>query len=301
MRDLEIALPPRTRGSYHSVHEDPEWQKSSGLTKECHDVPELQGIPIPKQPLVRCDRLLQTLIAALLVVSPVLLHSCLKQKSFISASKVSIDVSNCHVLVEDGEAPGVATQHWPFMGSLQERWSGDTLRLAATMRPRLSSWFRCGITVVAPFPSQTTHSLTELNVTVSDGELPVAVLLTGGKVWGPIQITAKSKAVINATAIQSQNSISIRSREPGLVNLQIGRKSATSWKIQGASPVFVKSNVPVEIKSAALGVLRAPEVQDLGWIIIVAFCIMCLCQPSHYMFYCKDSLHIVMFLISIYR
>lgn len=105
----------------HQVRSDREWQKSSGLTRECRDVPEVQGIPIPKQPRVRWDRLLQTLMAFLLVISPLIFRGHLKERQFISADKIAVDASNCHILVQDGDSAGLRVQHWMFMGTVEQR------------------------------------------------------------------------------------------------------------------------------------------------------------------------------------
>ena len=61
-------------GSYASLPDDTvpetEWQKSSGLTKRCANVPEIQGIPIPRMPCVRLDTMLFTLLAVGLSLVP---------------------------------------------------------------------------------------------------------------------------------------------------------------------------------------------------------------------------------------
>ena len=147
------------------------------------EAPEVQGIPIPKQRWLRSDRLLHTLLACLLILSPWIRRQGLKEERFLSASDVSVEVSNCQVIVRDGTQPGIQLQHWFFMGTVKERRSNGTLRVVATMRPDLSSWFRCNIAVVAPSSPKGT-SMKALNVTVSNSERPAAVLLSGGLLSG---------------------------------------------------------------------------------------------------------------------
>lgn len=143
------------------------------------DVPEVQGIPIPKQKWLRWDRLLHTLLACLLLCLPLFQKRQLKEERFLPANKLALEVSNCHVSVQDADKPGVILQHWLFMGSIKERRSNGTLRLVATMQPRLSSWFRCNLAVLAP-GSHTNETMKALDVTVSNSERPTAVLLAGG-------------------------------------------------------------------------------------------------------------------------
>jgi hypothetical protein len=148
------------------------------------EAPEVQGIPIPKQRWLRFDRLLHTLLACLLILSPWIRRQGLKEERFLQASDVSVEVSNCQVIVRDGTQPGIQLQHWFFMGTVKERRSNGTLRVVATMRPDLSSWFRCNIAVVAPSISSkhtgSMKALKALNVTVSNSDRPAAVLLSGG-------------------------------------------------------------------------------------------------------------------------
>eukprot|EP00438_Fugacium_kawagutii_P006751 Skav206596 [mRNA] locus=scaffold4512:70876:83358:+ [translate_table: standard] len=120
--------------TYERVSDSESKKGSSGLAKECKDVPEVQGIPIPKQRWFRCDRLVHTLLACLLICSPWIRRQGLKEQRFLSANKVSVEVTNCQVIVQDGTQPGILLQRWFFMGTVKERSKEGNLRLVATMR-----------------------------------------------------------------------------------------------------------------------------------------------------------------------
>ena len=233
------------------THADPEWQKSSGLTKRCPAVPEIHGIPCPKEPRIKWDGLGFTLLAIGLITLPFLHFSRLKENQFVQGVHLVVEVQNCHVLMQEkgDRDAGLILQYWPFMGTMSSSTLDGQVHVKAMMRSPLSSWFRCTVLIVAPVASE---SLQSVKIRSHAAEFFTNVLLEGGKVEQMLSIHAGSHTIINIEKVHCDGEVRIDSKTNGIFNLQVGAEGsrAEKWSISSRTPVYIRASSSILVRGA---------------------------------------------------
>ena len=277
LRSSQLMVSDSGEASYAVLPEgtvaDTEWQKSSGLTKRCSNVPEAQGIPVPHMPCIRVDSLFFTVLSIGLLTVPFMQVHSLRRHRFIPASDIQVEVETCHVIMEDTgrglseQTAGLRLQWWPFMGTVEV--SGDgSIRAKAIMQDLASSWFRCEARVFAPVLLHRPDAslLQGLRIKTRPGEVFTNVHLQSGRLQGPLYVEAGSLAVINVGSVRCDSVITIRSKDTGIVNLKLGTQgsSARKWVVQSLnSPVFVEASSAVRVEMGSSVTYSSLEAEAL--------------------------------------